>query len=244
MRLFYLLFGGLAYLIFFATFLALVAFVGSMPVIPRTVDAGGVVVGPAEAALIDLALILLFALQHSVMARPAFKAWWTRIVPSPIERSIYVLAASLALIVLMALWRPIGPVLWSVEGPAAAALWGLFALGWLIVLTSTFLISHFELFGLTQVWDHLRGRATAAPIFRQPFFYRLVRHPLYSGFFLAFWATPLMTAGHLLLSVAFSLFMLVAISLEEGDLTDTFGEDYTLYRTNTGMLVPRWRRRG
>ncbi|EJL30542.1 methanethiol S-methyltransferase [Novosphingobium sp. AP12] len=244
MRVIFLIFAALSYVIFFVTFLALIAFVGALPLVPRTVDEGGAVIAPALAAIIDLALVLLFACQHSVMARPAFKAVWTRIVPPPVERSVYVLAASAALIVLMAFWRPIPAVVWSVDGGLGAGmLWALFAAGWVIVLVSTFLISHFELFGLTQAWNNLRGRMAGAAVLRQPLFYRMVRHPLYSGFFLAFWATPLMTAGHLLLAAALSVFMLVAIRLEERDLVDVFGDDYRRYRTTTGMLVPRFRRR-
>jgi protein-S-isoprenylcysteine O-methyltransferase Ste14 len=244
MRVIFLIFAILSYVVFFATFLILIAFVAALPILPRTVDTGGAAVAPVIAAVIDLALVLLFAFQHSVMARPAFKAAWTRIVPPPVERSVYVLAASAALLVLMAFWRPIPAVIWSVEnGLGAGILWALFVAGWLIVLLSTFLISHFELFGLTQAWRNLRGRMAAPAVLRQPLFYRLVRHPLYSGFFLAFWATPLMTAGHLLLAVALSVFMLVAIRLEERDLVDVFGEDYLRYRTTAGMLVPKLRRR-
>lgn len=244
MRYLFLLFGGVTYVIFFGTFLALIAFVAAVPEMPHTVDAGGVIGDPATAAAIDLALVLLFGLQHSVMARPAFKAWWTRFVPGPIERSLYVLAASLALILLMACWRPIPVLVWSVANPLAVGLlWLVFLSGWLIVLVSTFLISHFELFGLTQVWHHLRGRAARSPIFRQPFLYRLVRHPLYSGFFLAFWATPVMTVGHLLLAVSLSAFMLIAIRFEERDLIEVFGNDYVGYRQTTGMLLPKLGRR-
>ena len=240
----YLLVGIVAYGIFFATFLFLIAFAAGLPLVPRTVDFGGAIVDPGLAALIDLALIALFACQHSIMARPAFKAVWTRIVPAPIERSMYVLAASLALILLMWLWRPVPAVVWSVEQPVAVAvLWALFGLGWAIVLLSTFLISHFELFGLKQVWDHLRSAAAAHPVFRQPLFYRWVRHPLYSGFFLAFWSTPLMTVGHLVLASGLSVFMLVAIRFEERDLIGVFGHDYVRYRETTGMLIPRLRRR-
>ncbi|WP_159978591.1 MULTISPECIES: methanethiol S-methyltransferase [unclassified Novosphingobium] len=244
MRIIFLLFGGISYAVFFATFLGLIAFVAGLPVLPRTVDAGGPATAAGVAAVIDLALILLFAVQHSVMARPGFKAAWTRIMPQPIERSFYVFAASAALIVLMVFWRPIPAVVWSVGTPLGAGLlWALFAAGWLIVLLSTFLISHFELFGLTQVWNNLRGKMAAPAVLRQPFFYRLVRHPLYSGFFLAFWATPLMTAGHLLLAAALSVFMIVAIRFEERDLIGVFGEDYVRYRASTGMLVPRRRPR-
>lgn len=238
----YLLFGVIAYLIFFATFLYLIAFVGNLPEVPRTVDRG-----PPSALLpalvTDLALIALFGLQHSVMARQGFKRAWTRLVPEPIERSTYVLFASLALIILFALWRPLPQTVWSVENDLASALlWGLFALGWLIVLLSTFLISHFELFGLRQVYLHLRGGKPATPQFRQPFFYKVVRHPLYSGFFLAFWATPQMTLGHLVLAAGMSAYMLVAIRYEERDLVGLFGDDYEHYRRNVGMLTPRMRR--
>lgn len=239
----YLVFGVVAYAIFFATFLYLIAFVGNLPEVPRTVDRGPAS-GLGAALVVNLALIGLFGLQHSVMARQGFKRAWTRIVPEPIERSAYVLFASLALMLLFAFWRPIPGTVWSVENSVgAAALWGLFALGWLIVLLSTFLISHFELFGLKQVYLHLRGTAPEAPRFRQPFFYRMVRHPLYSGFFLAFWATPVMTYGHLLLALGMSAYMLVAIHYEERDLVGLFGEDYENYRRNVGMLAPKMRRK-
>lgn len=244
-RILCLLFGVAAYLLFFATFLYLIAFVGSLPWVPLTVDRGGTVGPVGLAVVVDVALIALFGLQHSVMARPGFKQAWTRIVPKPVERSVYVVAASLALILLFLLWRPIPGTVWSVENATGAAiLWALFGLGWLIVLLSTFLISHFELFGLAQVWSHARGRTDAAPpAFRTPFFYRWIRHPLYSGFFLAFWATPRMTLGHLLLTAGVSVYMLIAIRYEERDLVDTFGDDYRSYRDRTGMLTPRFGRR-
>jgi protein-S-isoprenylcysteine O-methyltransferase Ste14 len=242
-RTLYLLFGILVYCLFFATFLYLVAFVGNLPWVPLTVDRGGPAAGVAEAIVIDLALVALFGVQHSVMARPAFKRAWTRIVPEPIERSIYVLLASLALILLFLSWRPIPALLWSVDNPAAViAIHALFGLGWLIVLVSTFLISHFELFGLKQVWGHARGGASVAPQFRTPFFYKLVRHPLYSGFILAFWASPRMTAGHLLLAAAMLAYILIAIRHEEHDLVSLFGERYETYRKQVGMLLPRFRR--
>lgn len=244
-RILYLLFGIAAYLLFFATFLYLIAFVGDLPWVPRTVDRGGEVGPLGVALLVDVALIALFGLQHSVMARAGFKRAWTRIVPPPIERSVYVVAASLALILLFLVWRPISPLVWSVENEVGAAiLWALFALGWLIVLVSTFLISHFELFGLAQVWGHARGAAEVAPpAFRTPFFYRWIRHPLYSGFFLAFWATPQMSAGHLLLAAGVSVYMLIAIRYEERDLVALFGADYESYRHRAGMLTPRLRKR-
>lgn len=238
-------FAAVTYALFFATFLYLIAFVGNLPWVPVTVDRGGDVGPVGVAIIVNLALIALFGLQHSVMARSGFKRAWTRIVPKPLERSVYVLAASLALILLFLLWRPIPAPVWSVEAPAAAAvLWALFGLGWLVVLVSTFLISHFELFGLSQAWAHARGAGgVAAPTFRTPFFYRHVRHPIYSGFFLAFWATPQMSAGHLLLALGVSVYMLIGIAYEERDLVSTFGEDYRSYRERTGMLAPRFGRK-
>ena len=199
-------------------------------------------VGLAYAVAADLGLIALFGLQHSVMARQGFKAAWTRIVPPPLERSVYVLLASLVLILLFLFWHPIPAMVWSVANPIAVwGLWGLFWLGWLIVLVSTFLLSHFELFGLRQVWSHAGGREVPAPVFRTPLFYRRVRHPLYSGFILAFWATPQMSAGHLLLAAGMTLYILIAIRHEERDLVGLFGEDYESYRGRAGMLIPRLR---
>jgi methanethiol S-methyltransferase len=236
------LFALIAYAIFFATFLYLIAFVGNLPWVPVTVDRGPD--APVAAALVmNLALIALFGVQHSVMARQGFKRAWTRLVPKPAERSVYVLAASAALILLFLFWKPIEGTLWRVEGAGAAILWALFGVGWLIVLLSTFLINHFELFGLQQAWLHARNREAAPPQFRQPSLYKLVRHPLYAGFFLAFWATPHMTYGHLLLSLGMSAYMLIAIRYEERDLVGLFGRDYESYRQQVGMLVPRFRRR-
>ena len=238
-----LLFSIVCYAIFFATFLYLIVFVGDLRFASKTVDVGPEA-PPLVAAIIDAALILLFGLQHSLMARPSFKEKWTRIVPPPAERSVYVLAASLALIVLFLGWRPITTIVWTVTNPAAQMLlWALFWIGWVTVLISTFLINHFELFGLQQAWFNLRGRQAAPPELRQPMFYRWVAHPLYAGFFLAFWSTPEMTAGHLLLAAGVSIYMLIAIRYEERDLTNLFGEDYTRYRAGVGGLIPRFRRR-
>jgi len=231
------------YLLFFATFLYFIGFVAGLPMLPTHVDKG-LVSAPLGAAVIDLALIALFGLQHSVMARPGFKAVWTMIVPKPIERSVYVLAASLVLILLFALWHPIAGNVWQVEAPIArTALWVLFAAGWLVALLSTFLINHFELFGLSQVVRNLRNHAPAAPVLRMPLFYKLVRHPLYAGFFIAFWATPVMSYGHLLLAAGMSAYVLIAIRYEERDLVDTFGHDYVAYRDRVGMLTPKIGRR-
>ena len=235
-------FAIIAYAIFFATFLYLIAFVGDLELAPRTVD-----VGPdspvAIAVAVDVGLIALFGLQHSVMARQGFKRWWTRVVPWAVERSVYVLMASLALIILMNLWRPIDTIVWNVGDPLVSDLiWVVFWLGWGMVLLSTFLLNHFELFGLQQAWFHVRGRPWEKPVFRQPMFYRWIRHPLYLGFFMAFWAAPEMTAGHLLLAGGMSVFMLIAIQYEEKDLVALFGRDYEDYRQRAGMLLPRFRR--
>ena len=243
-RAIYLLFGAVAYLIFFTTFLYLIAFVGNLPWVPVTVDRGGAETALPMAVAIDAALVALFGLQHSVMARQGFKHAWTRIVPWAIERSMYVLLASLMLIVMMTFWRPIPATLWSIGNPIGVwTMWALFGLGWGIVLLSTFLINHFELFGLRQVWSHARSRTIPPPVFREPFFYRAVRHPLYAGFILAFWATPVMSVGHALLSAGMTLYILIAIRYEERDLVSLFGADYEAYRVRAGMLIPKFGRR-
>jgi protein-S-isoprenylcysteine O-methyltransferase Ste14 len=238
-----MLFAIVAYAIFFATFLYLVVFVGDLAFSSRTVD-----VGPdspvAAAVVIDLILIAMFGLQHSVMARQGFKQKWTAVVPQPAERSVYVLSASIMLMILFLFWRPIDAVVWNVTSPALHdIIWALFWVGWGTVLLSTFLINHFELFGLQQAWLYCRGRECAKPEFRQPLLYKWVRHPLYLGFFLAFWAAPEMTAGHLLLAAGMSTYMLIAIRYEEQDLIGLFGKDYENYREEVGMLTPRFRRR-
>ena len=237
-----LVFAIFAYAVFFSTFLYLICFVGDLPFAGTTVDRGPD--APVAAALvINLVLIALFGVQHSVMARQGFKRAWTRIVPPPAERSVYVLIASLTLIILFIFWRPIEGTVWDVSRTALAGpIWILFALGWGVVLVSTFLLNHFELFGLQQAWHHLRGRKAAPPELRQPLFYKWVAHPLYSGFFLAFWATPHMTYGHLLLAAGMSAYMLIAIRYEEGDLVGHYGDDYVRYRSGVGMLTPRLRR--
>ena len=238
MRALFMGFSLIAYAIFFATFLYLIAFVGNLAGPPLTVDRGPAA-PPATAVIIDIALIALFGLQHSIMARQGFKRAWTKVVPWPIERSVFVIFASAALIILFALWRPIAGDVWNVTNPLGRTiLWALFAAGWGIVLLSTFLINHFELFGLQQAWLHLRGREPAHPVFHQPLFYKWVRHPLYLGFFLAFWATPHMSYGHLLLAAGMSLFMLIAIRYEERDLVTLFGTQYIEYRARVGMLIP------
>jgi protein-S-isoprenylcysteine O-methyltransferase Ste14 len=194
-----------------------------------------------EALVINLGLLTVFALQHSIMARKPFKRWWTQFVPAAIERSTYVLLASLILIAMFWLWRPMPALVWNFTEPTLAmALTGLCLFGWALVFLSTFLINHFELFGLQQVIHNLIGRSPAEPKFRTPFLYKLVRHPLYLGFIIAFWATPTMTVGHLLFAGVTTAYILVAIMLEERDLIEIFGDEYKRYRERVSMLLPLW----
>jgi protein-S-isoprenylcysteine O-methyltransferase Ste14 len=236
-RVTFFVYGVVCYLMFLATFSYAIAFVGNV-FVPRTID--GEPQSPlGMALLINLGLLTVFAVQHSVMARPAFKRWWTKFVPKEIERSTYVLASNLALILLFVYWEPMGGVIWSVTDPVAGGLLvGLCVAGWLMVLVATFLINHFELLGLSQVWHYLRGTESARTKFQTPALYKRVRHPLYLGFLIAFWATPTMTATHLLFAVMTTGYILVGIFLEERDLAVEHGQKYLEYRKQVPMLVP------
>ena len=234
------LYGVACYLFFAITFFYFMAFIANV-IVPRTVDDGP----PAPvwlAVLIDFALVLVFALQHSVMARQGFKRWWTKAVPETLERSTYVLASSLALALLMWQWRPIPHLVWRIADPGLGnAILALALLGWLMVGGSTFLISHFELFGLAQVTRPLLGREAQPAKLRTPLFYRLVRHPLYLAFLIAFWAAPIMTVGHLIFAGLATTYIMVGVALEERDLIAFFGEEYRQYRARVPMLLPlRW----
>jgi protein-S-isoprenylcysteine O-methyltransferase Ste14 len=238
-RLIAFVYGIASYVVFFLTFLYAIGFVSGL-MVPKTID-NGPAGAPTEALVADILLMSLFAIQHSVMARPAFKRRWTKVVPKAVERSTYVLFASLALVVLFWQWRPIPLLLWHVDDPRlAAAVLALSFIGWLIVLSSTFLINHFELFGLHQVTNNLAGRAMPAPRFRTPFYYQFVRHPIYLGFIIAFWAAPTMTAGRLLFAAVTTAYIIVGILLEERDLIEIFGEEYRRYKDRVSMLLP-WR---
>jgi protein-S-isoprenylcysteine O-methyltransferase Ste14 len=234
------LYGMASYLVFFVTILYAIGFVMGL-VVPKTIDIGAN--SPvAEAIIVNLLLMSLFAVQHSVMARQGFKAWWTRYVPKPIERSTYVLAASLCLLLLFWQWRPIPTVVWQVANPDFAATVAMISLaGWVLVFASTFIINHFELFGLSQVANNLVGKEVAPPRFRTPLLYKFVRHPIYLGFIIAFWAAPVMTVGHLLFAAVTTAYILVGIWLEERDLIELFGDQYREYKQRVSMLIP-WRR--
>jgi protein-S-isoprenylcysteine O-methyltransferase Ste14 len=239
-RLIAFLYGLASYVVFFGTILYAIGFVSGL-IVPKTIDTG--TVGPmVETLIVDLVLMTIFAVQHSVMARKPFKQWWTQFVPIAVERSTYVLLASLALVLLFWQWRPMPAVVWQIDDPQIAlALLGLSLVGWVIVFTSTFLINHFELFGLHQVANNLVGRPMKAPRFRTPLYYKVVRHPIYLGFIIAFWVAPTMTVGHLLFAAVTTAYILVGILLEERDLIELFGDDYRRYKDRVSMLVP-WRK--
>jgi len=234
------LFGAVSYLTFLVTILYAIGFVAGLGV-PKTIDTGAK--SPIfDALVVNLALMSLFAIQHSVMARKPFKQWWTQFIPESVERSVYVLFASLTLLLLFWQWRPIPTIIWHVGEPEMAmVITGLSFLGWVIVFTSTFLINHFELFGLHQVANNLAGRNMPEPIFRTPLYYKFVRHPIYLGFIIAFWAAPVMSVGHLLFAAVTTAYIFVGILLEERDLIDMFGDEYRRYRQRVSMLFP-WRK--
>jgi protein-S-isoprenylcysteine O-methyltransferase Ste14 len=240
-------YGTLSYGLFLATFLYAIAFIGNIGSV-QTID-GEPRVPFGQALLINALLLGIFAVQHSVMARPAFKRWWTRWVPQPIERSTYVLFSSGALLLLFHAWQPMGGTVWNVLDPVGRGLlFALFAAGWLLVLVATFLINHFDLFGMRQVWLYLRGQEYRPLVFTTPGPYRYVRHPLYVGWLLAFWATPTMTVAHLVFAIATTAYILIAIRLEERDLVGIHGQAYADYRKRVPMIIPsiplQWKRAG
>ena len=230
-------YGVASYLVFLAAFLYAIGFVGNL-LVPKSVDSG--TADPTGyAVIVDGVLLALFAVPHSVMARPRFKRWWTRIVPSPVERSTYVLASSVLLALLFWQWRPMTDMVWEIQQPVVVmGLWGLFIGGWLLALLSTLLIDHFDLFGLRQVFLFAVGRPYTPPPFRTPALYRVVRHPLLLGFLVAFWAAPVMTWGHLLFAGMTTAYILVGIRLEEQDLRRAIGSDYEEYQEQVSMILP------
>jgi methanethiol S-methyltransferase len=235
------LYGVTCYGVFFATFLYAIGFLGGFAV-PLTVDAGGPESSTGVALLINGALLALFGVQHSVMARPAFKQAWTKVVPKSMERSTYVLLSSLILALLFWQWRPMPATVWHIENEVARAFaWALFAFGWILLLVSTFLINHFELFGLQQVWQNWRGKPASEAQFREPFLYKIVRHPLYVGWLMTFWAIPTMSVGHLVFAIGASAYIVLAIQFEERDLIRQHPE-YAEYRRRVPMLIPGFRR--
>jgi len=236
-RLIILLYGFTCYALFVAVFAYLIGFTGNL-VVPKGVDEGSVIAWPAAVA-VDAALMMLFGLQHSVMARAGFKRWWSRLVPPPAERSTYVLASSLVLVLLFALWQPLPLTVWQAEADwLRGVLWAGFFAGWGTLLCATFLIDHFDLFGLRQVWDHFHGTQSPLVEFKTPGLYRWVRHPMMTGFLLGFWCVPEMSAGHLLLATGMTSYIIVGTSLEERSLIAAFGERYRRYRERVPRLFP------
>jgi protein-S-isoprenylcysteine O-methyltransferase Ste14 len=238
-----LVYGLISYVAFLGTILYAIGFVGNL-VVPKTIDSDADV-SLASAVLVDASLLLLFALQHSIMARPAFKHWWTRVVPEHLERSTFVLLASLCLMLLMWQWQPIGGIVWSIENQTIkTVLLVIYLVGWLIVFGSTFLINHFDLFGLRQVWLYARSKPYSQLPFRVPFLYQFVRHPLYLGFLIAFWSAPVMSLAHFLFAVLTTGYILTAIQLEEKDLQSVYGDKYKRYKKQVPMIIPGRKKRG
>jgi len=234
-----LAYGVVAYALFFATFLYSVGFVGNI-VVPKSIDSGTATLSFWPALAVNAALLGLFAVQHSIMARPAFKRWWTRFVPVAMERSTFVLLTNVVLIALFYAWQPMPATVWSLDSAAGRGVaLGLCAIGWLVVLLSTFMINHFDLFGLRQSYLYFRGKEWVSLPFRTTALYGYVRHPIMTGFVVAFWATPDMSVGHLVFAVATTGYMLLGIMLEERDLIAHYGELYAVYRRRVPMLIPR-----
>ena len=233
-----LVYGIISYIAFFVIFLYSIGFVGNF-IVPKSIDSGPEDTAIISAIIVNVILLSVFALQHSIMARPAFKRWWTRFIPTAIERSTYVLLSSLALALIFCFWQPITGVIWSVENPVGTQIINIvFWMGWLIVLLSTFMINHFDLFGLRQVYLEFKEKEYTSLGFKNPWFYQYVRHPIMTGFIIAFWATPHMTVGHLLFSVVTTLYIMVALQFEEHDLVQYFGDEYRDYKKRVSMLFP------
>jgi protein-S-isoprenylcysteine O-methyltransferase Ste14 len=240
-RVAFFLFGVLRHAVFFLVFGYMALFVADL-LVPITIDRrpGGPVGSVGLAVVINLALLALFAVPHSVMARPAFKRWWTQFVPTPVERSVYVFIANACMILLLAAWQPIGVTLWDVQHPLLrAAIWGIFCGGWVLVPVASLLINHFDLFGTRQVWLHFRNRPYTHLPFRTPLLYKVVRHPLYVGWTTAFWVAPTMTVGHAIFAAVLTAYMLIAIRYEERDLVSAHGERYEQYRREVPGMIPR-----
>lgn len=237
------IYGVVAYLVFLVSVVYAIGFMGNI-IVPKSIDSGPES-GFAQSLIVNLVLLGLFAVQHTIMARPAFKRWWTKIVPEPVERSTFVLVSSLLLFLIFWQWRPMTGVIWNVQNPAASYfLWGVFWLGWATVLLSTYLINHFDLFGLRQVWLHMAGKEYEHVKFQTTGLYKHLRHPIMLGFIIAFWATPHMTAGHLLFAAATTAYILIGVRFEEHDLVHFLGKDYEDYRRRVPMLVPFTKKRG
>jgi protein-S-isoprenylcysteine O-methyltransferase Ste14 len=239
MRRIFFFFGVLSHLMFLLVFAYMAGFVGNL-MVPKSIDSPVVGGSMWAAIMLDMFLLALFTVPHSVMARPTFKRWWTKFVPAPVERSVYVFTSNVLMIALLYYWRPIDLVIYDLDHPVVrAAMWAMFALGWALVPAASLMINHFDLFGTRQVWHNLQNKACENMPFRTPWLYRFVRHPLYVGWMIAFWATPTMTAGHMLFAALMTAYMLIAIPLEERNLVEHFGDKYVDYRNRVGALIPR-----